>query len=74
MEHLSQKSKQLIARLPTYTLLGIIENLAYSLANQSEFFAPFIIRSARTFIEEINNLEPHQKLELIKEITAKVEL
>ena len=74
MQHLSPKSKQLIERLPTYTLLGIIENLAYSLANQSEYFAPFVIRSARTFTHEINTLDPHQKLQLIKEITAKVEL
>lgn len=74
MQHLSPRAKQMISRFTTFTLLGIIQNLAYAIANEENFQAVFPHRHATWFTNEINTLHPHQKLELIKEITTQINL
>ena len=50
----------------------MIENLAYCLSNQTNFFSPSSLQ-AQWLDQEISALQPHQKLDLIKQIVELVQ-
>jgi hypothetical protein len=72
MPYLSTRAKHLISRLSSNNLLGMIENLAYCLSNQTNFFSPSSLQ-AQWLDQEISALQPHQKLDLIKQIVELVQ-
>ena len=73
MAYLTTRAKALILRLSNNNLLGMIENIAYSLSNQTDFFSPSSLQ-AQWFDQEISALSPDQRLDLAKEILELINL
>lgn len=72
MQYLSSRAKHLISRLSNNNLLGVIQNLAFCLEHETDYFSPSSLK-AQWLDREISALKVNQKLELIKEITNQIQ-
>jgi hypothetical protein len=66
MDYLSNAAQHLIGRINNNLLYGIIQNLAFCLQFEEEFFLPTPELQAAWFEQEIEMLQPNDKLDLIR--------
>jgi hypothetical protein len=66
MAFLTDTAQHLIGRISDPLLFGIIQNLAFCLQFEEEFFLPTPELQAAWFEREIDMLHPNDKLDLIK--------
>jgi hypothetical protein len=73
MDYLSNAAQHLIGRINNNFLYGIIQNLAFCLQFEEEFFLPTPELQAAWFEQEIEMLQPNDKLDLIKALCEQLQ-
>jgi hypothetical protein len=72
MDYLSNAAQRLIGRLNNNLLYGIIQNLAFCLQFDEDFFLPTSELQVAWFEQEITMLTPKDRLDLIKALCDQV--
>ena len=73
MAYLSNAAQHLMRRINNNFLYGIIQNLAFCLQFEGDFFLPTPELQASWLEQEITMLDPKDKLDLIKELCDQVQ-